>query len=176
MSLFGKSSANDAKAEAERQAMERLKGMVCDTLQKMRQASPSEAERLHQNIKGYCTEKTLPLDFKRQALERARSYECNANMRETDKLLHAALRLAAAEHMKERSQKLSDGRKFYAKACTLGADMDFKKAVQRITDTIMLTGGIVHPGPTRAKPLDTAPRAPNRAKSMDLMDCCTKKR
>ncbi|MDR3435472.1 hypothetical protein [Telmatospirillum sp.] len=168
MSFFGKSTANDskndAKLELERQAIERLKGMVRETLQKMRDASPSDAERFHQQIKDYAKEKSLPMEFKRKALEYARAYECNANMRNTDRLLHEAIRLAAAEQMKERGQKLAEARKLYGKACSLGADLDFRKAAQRLMDTIMLTGGVVHPGPSRAKPADTAPRAPNRAK------------
>jgi hypothetical protein len=85
-------------------------------------------------------------------------------MRGTDTLLHAAIRMAAAEQMKERGQKLSEARKLYAKACSLGADDDFRKAAQRLMDTIMMTGGVVRPGPSRAKPADIAPRAPNRAK------------
>ncbi len=168
MLFFGKSSASSAKSEAqieaERLQLERLKGMVREVLHKMRDAAPPDAERYHQQVKDLCTDKTLPLEFKRKALDYARSYECNANMRGTDQLLHEAIRMAAAEHMKERTQKLGEARKLYGKACTLGADMDFRKAAQRLMDTIMLTGGVVRQGPTRAKPLDIAPKTPNRAK------------
>lgn len=163
--LFGKSSGSEAKAEADRIAIERMKGMVREVLQKMRDASPSDAERLHQRIKDYCTDKSLPVDFKRKAMEHARSYECNANMRQTDKALREAMRLAASEQMKERGHKLSEARKLYGKACSLGADDDFRKAAQRLMDTIMMTGGVVRPGPSRAKPLDFAPKTPNRAKA-----------
>lgn len=167
--FFGKSASNapknDSKAEAERAMVERLKGMVREILSKMREASPSDAERYHQQIKDICTDKSLPLEFKRKAMDFARSHECNANMRETDKILHAAIRMAAAEHMKERGQKLAEARKLFGKACSLGADDDFRKAAQRLMDTIMLTGGVVRPGPSRAKPLDIAPKAPNRAKT-----------
>ena len=164
MALFGNRPANDAKAEAERILLERLKARIVETLQKMPGTSPAEAERLHGQIKSLCTEKTLPVEFKRQSLEWARVHERNANMRETDKALHAASRVVARERMKERGQAMTEARKFYAKACALGADEDFKKAVQRRIDTIMMTGGIVQQGPTRAKPLDTAPKTPNRAK------------
>jgi hypothetical protein len=163
--LFGKSSGSEAKAEADRIAIERMKAMVREVLQKMRDASPGEAERLHQKIKDYCTDKSLPLDFKRKAMEYARSYECNANMRQTDKFLREAMRMAAAEQMKERGQKLSEARKLFGKACSLGADGDFRKAAQRLMDTIMMTGGVARPGPSRAKPLDIAPKTPNRAKA-----------
>jgi hypothetical protein len=166
--FFGKSSSKDAaseaKAEAERLMIERMKTMIRELLQKMRNASPSDAERYHQQIKDHCTNKSLSLDFKRKALDYARAYECNANMRETDRLLHEAMRMAAAEQMKMRSEKMGEARKLYGKACSLGADMDFRKAAQRLMDTIMMTGGVVRPGPSRAKPLDIAPKTPNRSK------------
>jgi uncharacterized protein with ATP-grasp and redox domains len=168
MLFFGKQSGQtktDAQAELERQALERAKGRVRETLEKMRSAPAADAERLHQMIKELCKDKVLPTEFKRKAMEYARSYECNANMRDTDKLLRDAMRLAAAEQMKERGQKLSEARKLFGKACSLGADDDFRKAAQRLMDTIMMTGGVVRPGPSRAKPLDTAPKTPNRAKS-----------
>ncbi|MTJ80560.1 MAG: hypothetical protein F8N37_06020 [Telmatospirillum sp.] len=168
MLLFGKSqgknSKDDPQAELQRQAIERQKTRIRELLEKMRDASPADAERFHQMIKDLCKDKTLPVEFKRKAMDYARSYECNANMRGTDSLLRDAMRLAAAEHMKERGQKLSEARKLYGKACTLGADQDFRKAAQRLMETIMMTGGVQRPGPSRAKPLDTAPKAPNRAK------------
>jgi hypothetical protein len=139
-------------------------GMIRETVHKMRDASPEDADRLHQQIKNHCTDKRLSVEFKRKALDYARSYECNANMRATDKLLREAVRLAAAEHMKERGAKLSEARKLFGKACSLGADDNFRKAAQRLMETIMLTGGVVKPGPTRAKPMDIAPKTPNRAK------------
>lgn len=165
MLFFGKSTERSTQQqEAERAQIERMKTMVRETLHDMRNVGPVDAERLHQRVKDLCTDKSLPMDFKRKALEMARGYECNANMRATDKLLHDAIKMAAGEHMKERAQKLSEARKLFSKACTLGADDDFRKAANRLMDTIMMTGGIVHPGPTRAKPKDFAPKAPNRAK------------
>lgn len=165
MLFFGKSADRSTQQqEAERALIERLKTMVRETLHDMRGVGPADAERLHQRVKDLCTDKSLPIEFKRKAAELARGYECNANMRATDKLLHEAIKMAAAEHMKERAQKLNEARKLFSKACSLGADEDFRKAANRLMDTIMMTGGVAHAGPTRAKPKDIAPRAPNRAK------------
>lgn len=162
--LFNRPKTNDAQQEADRKAAERIMGQVRELLRNMRTASPSEAERYHQQIKNHCTDKRLSIEFKRKAMDVARAHECNANMRATDKVLREAVRLAAAEHMKERSEKLTEARLLFAKACSLGAGDDFRKAAQRLMETIMMTGGVVRPGPSRAKPLDTAPKAPNRAK------------
>lgn len=162
--FFNKPPQTDAQKEAERKAIERAMGYIKELLQKMATATPPDAERLHQQVKDRCTDKLLGIEFKRKALEQARGLECNANMRATDQLLREAVRLAASEHMKERGQKLGEARKLFGKACSLGADDNFRKAAQRLIETIMMTGGVVHPGPTRAKPLDFAPKPPNRAK------------
>lgn len=161
---FGKPSSTDQQ-EAARQALERSMQHCKDVLRKMRDATPEEAERLNKALKDHCgSDKALPFDFRKKVLERARQYECFANMRATDRALHEALRLAAEEHMVERAQKLGEGRRYFGKATALGADEDFRKAAQRLIETIMMTGGVQHKGPTRAKPADIAPRAPNRAK------------
>lgn len=164
---FGQSSqsAQDDKRAAEKAALERSMKSCRVELAKMHEASPAEAERLSTWLKEHCgQDKTLPYDFKRKVLERARLYERNANMRAANEALHRALRLAADEQMSERSRKLGEGRQYFSKACALGADEDFRKAVQRLIENIMMTGGVQHKGPTRAKPADIAPRAPNRAK------------
>jgi hypothetical protein len=162
---FGTSKPSNDKQEAERLAIERSMHFCKEQLFKMHDCTPDEAERINKQLKDHCgTDKKLPFDFKRKVLERARQYECFANMRATDHALHAALRLAAGEHMVERAQKLGEGRRFFSKACGLGADQDFRMAAQRLMETIMMTGGVQHKGPTRAKPAERAPRAPNRAK------------
>lgn len=153
------------KQQAEQEALERSKQFCRDELRKMHAASPDEAERLCKELKDHCgRDKALPFDFKRKALERAREYECNANMRAADQALHQALQFAAGEHMVERAQKLGEGRRYFSKACALGAGDDFRKAAQLLIDNVMMTGGVQKKGPTRAKPADIAPRAPNRAK------------
>ena len=161
----GHQAADDRRA-AEQAAIEQAKRTCKVELAKMHDASPEEAERLAAWLKERCgQDKALPFDFKHKLLERVRLYECNANMRAADKALHHALRLAAEEQMGERGCKLGEGRKYFSKACALGADADFRKAVQRLIENIMMTGGVQHKGPTRAKPAAIAPRAPNRAKT-----------
>lgn len=153
------------KQEAERQALERFMASLNSRLDGMRTSSPAEAERSHQWLKDQCTDKRLPMEFKRKTMDRAKALECQANMRATDKALEEAVALAHAERMQERAMKLALARQYFSKACSLGADEKFRKATQRLIDTAMMTGGIYKPGmATRAKPLDTAPRNPNQAK------------
>lgn len=164
--MFGFGSKTPTGSEEARlAAIERAKAQCLKELHEMEHADPESAERLHKRLKDRCgSDKTLPFDFKRALLDRARAHERHANMRHCDKLLHDAARLAAEEHLTERAQKLGAARRFFSKACQLGADDDFRRAAERLMETIMLTGGIHHKGPTRAKPLDLAPKAPNRAK------------
>ena len=162
--LLDKPAQTDAQKEEERRQIERAMEDMRQLLVQMRDASPADAERLHQRLKDACTDKRLSVDFKRKSMEDARAYECNANMRATDERLRYAMQMATGEQMKERGAALSEARKYFGKACSLGGDEEFRRAVQRLMDTIMLSGGVVRPGPTRAKPLDTAPKAPNRAK------------
>lgn len=159
---FGSSSVD---REAEQRAIEQAKQVCRNQVKQMHDASPEDAERLHKWLKEFCgSEKRLPFEFRKKALDRARELECQANMRKTDSLLHWAAKLAAEEHMKERARVLGEAQKYLSKACTLGADQEFRKAAHRLIDTIMMTGGVQHQGPTRAKPKDFAPKTPNRAK------------
>jgi hypothetical protein len=163
---FGPADQSGARKEEERQAVERAIRNVREILGNLKSVtSPSDAERLHDRVKNACTDKRLSLEFKRWAFEHARTYECNANMRACDHALRQAMRYASDEQMKERGKALSDARTFFGKACSLGAYEEFRKAAQRLIDTIMMTGNVRHAGPTRAKPKDFAPKPPNRAKS-----------
>ena len=162
-------SAMDAakqKQEAERQAVERLKASVAERLGQMKAQSPVDAERSHAWIKQICTDKRMPMDFKKRALDQARAAECASNMRATDKAMEAAMQMAHLENMQARSTQLAMARQFFSKACSLGADDQFRTATQRAIDTAMMTGGVYKPGQaTKAKPLDTAPKNPHDAKA-----------
>ncbi len=154
-----------AKKEAERQAIEQIMTTIRERLNGMRGVSPAAAEAAHQWIKEQCTDTRLAGDFKREVMERARAFECDANMRATDAALADAARLAAGERMTERAAKLSEARTLYGKACTLGANDQFRRATGRLIETIMMTGGVRKSGPTRAKPVETAPPNPRSAKA-----------
>lgn len=163
--MFGFGAASQANQEAAQAALERCKQVCRDQIKQMHDCSPEDAERQHKWLKDYCgAEKKLPFEYKRKVLDRARQLECEANMRYCDKLLQFAAKLAAEEHMKARSKALIDGQKYLSKACTLGCDDEFRKAANRLIETVRLTGGVQHSGPTRAKPADIAPKTPDRAK------------
>lgn len=156
---FGKPS----KA-VDQETIDRLVAACRDQLGKMRKAPPQEAERLAEHLKERLKDQRLPFDFRREAAALARRYECDANMRAADSALHWAATFARAEKMGERNRSLGEARRFVARAAMLGCDPSFRRACEREIEAIMLSGGVVKSGPTRAKPLDTAPKNPNRAK------------
>lgn len=164
--MFGFSKAAPPTDPQREAAIEESKKFIKARLVEMHDASPQEAERLNELIKARCADdKNLPFDFKQKAYKRARELQCMANMRAADKVMHLALRLAAQENMKERTAKIGEARGYFSKACGLGASEDWRKAFQRLNENIMMTGGVQHKGPTRAKPDFHTPTNPNRAKA-----------
>ena len=165
---MGKSAPTpDPKREAE---IERAKDEIRKLVHELRDATADQAEKLSQRVKDRCSaNKYLPFDFKTKAYKMIRELECNANMRAADTLIHQAARLAAEENMRERTSKMGESRRYFGKACLLGADQEWRKAYQRLSENVMMTGGVHRPGPTRAKPLDTAPKNPNQAKMPDAV-------
>ncbi len=168
--MFSRSSASSAsdlakKRELERKLLEQSMAECTKMVDSMRELPPPAVERIRQRLDAYIKDhKNIPLDFKRKALADARTHECAANMRAADAALKKALNLARHDDHKERSRLIGDARNFGNKAASLGADEEFKAAIKRKIDIIMLTGGVEHDGPTVAKPLDTAPKNPHHAK------------
>jgi hypothetical protein len=147
------------------QELERQKNAARKMLQDMHDVGPEEAARIAERIKSFLqNDKILPLNIRQKIGSRARELECDANMRAADKHLRDAMELMNAAQLKERGQKLADARRFFGKVCSLGGDTEWKKAFQRVCENIMMSGGVRFDAPSRAKPLDTAPKAPNRAK------------
>ena len=161
---FGK---KDSQAEKDKEAaIEREKQVVREFVQKIASANAEDAERKHQQLKDWCNaDKLLPFEFKRKALLRAKILECSVNMRKSDELLHEASALAIADKMSEKNQTLGEARRYFGRACKLGAEEDWRKAYKRAEETLQLTGGMKHDAPSRAKPVDHAPLTPNRAKA-----------
>ena len=160
--MFGFGNKEDKEREA---AIEREKQVVREFVQKIAGATPEDSERRHQQLKDWCNaDKLLPFEFKRKALLRARVLECSVNMRKCDALLHDTSTVAIGGEIAEKNRLMSEARRYYGRACKLGAEEEWRKAYQRTEETLRLTGGINRDAPTRAKPADTAPPTPNRAK------------
>jgi hypothetical protein len=154
------------EAEKERQeAIERAKLSLRKLVHDLADRTPEDIERMGKHIKEWCSaDKLIPFDFKQKALKRSMEIERNANMLYCDMRLHEAMDAAVEEDNKTKMAKMGDARRYFGRACTLGADSEWRKAFMRAEENLLMTGGVHHTGPSRAKPADIAPRAPNRAK------------
>jgi ribosomal protein L16 Arg81 hydroxylase len=170
MHMFSRSSSSSAsdlakKRELEQKQLEQSMAECTKIVDSMRDLQPAAAERVRQRLDAYLKDHPkIPLDFKRKVTAQARTHECAANMRAADAALKKALGDARNDAIKERSRLIGEARNFSNKAASLGADEEFKAAVKRKIEIIMLTGGVEHEGPTIAKPLDKAPANPHHAK------------
>ena len=145
--------------------IECAKQIVDDFVEGMTGISPEEAERKTRQIRNLCdVDDLLPADYKRKTLEQVKKLECTANMRQCDILLREAITLSVEGRMGERTAMLMEARRYFSRACQLGAALEWRKAFQRADETILLTGGHRLGDPTRAKPLNTSPPTRNRAK------------
>jgi len=145
---FGKTSAAAKEREA---ALERSKQTVREFVQKIASAAPEDAERMNQQLRDWCgKDRELPFEFKRKAMLRAKILECSTNMRICDTRLHEAAAEATEGHLPERDAKLIEARRYYGRACKLGAEEEWRKAYQRAEETLRLTG-IDRDTPSRAK-------------------------
>ena len=159
-------NALKAKQDAERKMLEAAKAECEKHLYAMKTAQPAAAEKVKQLLADTIKRNPkLPMDFKKSVNDRARTYECNANMRAADIALHQAMQMAQDHHMKERAKLIGEGRGFFRKAMSLGADKDFQAAAERKIDNVLMTGGLEHKGPTVAKPASFAPKNPHSAKA-----------
>ena len=163
--MFGIGKQKPEPDPKKQEELDRQKNIARQMLQDMHDVGPEEAARVSERIKTFLqSDKVLPMNIRQKVSLRSRELECEANMRAADKCLRQAMDIMDAAQMRERGQKIADARRYFAKVCSLGGDAEWKKAFQRVCENIMMSGGVRFDAPSRAKPLDLAPKAPNRAK------------
>ena len=167
--MFGfgnKSKSQEGADEAKQREIEEKKQTIKLFLVQLSSATPEDAERISEKMKLYCNDdKLLPFEYKKNALVKMRSLECDANMRVADALIRQAAALRTKEQLSERGKKLAESRRYFSKACMLGCESSWKGAYQRMAENIMLSGGVSLNTHSKAKPKSFAPVAPNRAKA-----------
>lgn len=163
--MFGLTKGPSQKDQDREIEIEKAKSQLRKMVHDLSDMTPEDIERSNKHIKEWCgKDKLIPLDFKQRAMKHAQKVERAANMLYCDTQLHHATEAAINEHHKEKMVFLGNARRYFGKATSLGADDDWRKAFKRAEENLMMTGGVHKEGPSRAKPADIAPRAPNRAK------------
>jgi hypothetical protein len=164
--MFG-FSKKSPEADKEREvAIETAKLTLRKFVHDLADRTPEEIERRAKQIKEWCNaDKLVPFEFKQKALKRTLDIERSANMLFCDMRIHEAMDAATDDDHKTKVAKMGEARRYFGRACTLGADPDWRKAFTRAEENLLMSGGMHHDAPSRAKPADIAPRAPNRAKA-----------
>jgi hypothetical protein len=156
------------KADADNQKAEEIEGLkktIRAFIERIKKADPEDAARISEQAKEFCMQQQLiPFDFKKEALATLRRLECESNMRFADKFIRQAAGMVNKEQMRDKGKLIAESRRYFTKSCSLGVEPGWKRAYQRMAETLMMSGGVKLDGVSRAKPKDTAPRAPNRAK------------
>lgn len=140
--------------------LEEKKKAIRLMIAKLKDSTPEDAEIISEKIRYYCNnDNTIPLEYKKRALIQVRSLECEANMRLASAFLHKASTLRTKERLTERGRILGCSRYYYTKACLLGCETSWKQAHQRMTETIMLCGGLALNTPRKTTPINFTPFA-----------------
>lgn len=166
--MFGRSDKKDEKAEAEARRIEAMKASIEAALAHMKAHAEAgntdrceaAAKRLVESLKN----PKLPTDYSRQARGVLDSLLLHGFMKATALAAKGALDAAKLDDVEGRSKKIKEAREKLSGAMKYKAPAEFKAQCERLLEVAMLSGGIKQKGPTKAKPLDTAPKVENRAK------------
>ncbi len=166
--MFGKSDKNNEKAEAEARRIEAMKASIEGALTHLKSHAEAgntdrceaAAKRLTETLKN----PKLPPDYSRQARGVLDSLLLHGFMKATALAATGALDAAKTDDIELRSKKIKEAREKLAGAMKYKAPAEFKGQCERLLEVAMLSGGVKQKGPTKAKPLDTAPKVENRAK------------
>ncbi|MEQ8394598.1 hypothetical protein [Thalassobaculum sp.] len=166
--MFGRSGKDDEKAEAEARRLEAMKVSIESALAHLKAHAEAgntdrcegAAKRISENLKN----PKLPPDYSKQARGVLDSLLLHGFMKATAVAAKAALDAAKSDDIELRAKKIKEAREKLAGAVKYKAPPEFKGQCERLLEVAMLSGGVKAKGPTKAKPLDTAPKLENRAK------------
>ncbi|MBU0725255.1 MAG: hypothetical protein KJ904_14940 [Alphaproteobacteria bacterium] len=127
-------------------------------------ADTSGAERAAARLMELAKNPKLPNDYKKFIMGEAQRLECEANIKATDAAVHRAMAAAMADNKEQRDKEIVALRKTMQKAVSLRAPQEFRLGTEKALENILLSGGVRHDGPTKAKPMDTAPKLERSAK------------
>lgn len=166
--MFGRSDKQDEKAEAEARRIEAMKTSIEGALAHLKSHAEAgntdrcegAAKRLVESLKN----PKLPGDYSKQARGVLDSLLLHGFMKATALAAKGALDAAKSDDIELRSKKIKEAREKLAGAMKYKAPAEFKAQCERLLEVAMLSGGVKAKGPTKAKPMDTAPKVENRAK------------
>lgn len=164
-------SGKNDKAEAERRQIEMAKTSVIravDNVQRLAVAGSVElavktAQEVMKNPK-------LPRDFMQTQTARLRKLELDTYVKATDLAIRRAMQAALSDDRETKNKMIGEAKTMMQKAVSLKALPEFKAGCLRQIEAVTLSGGMKHDKPTKAKPLDTTEKAPDRAHMADAVE------
>lgn len=164
-------SGKNDKAEAERRQIEMAKTSVIravDNVQRLAVAGSVElavktAQEVMKNPK-------LPRDFMQTQTARLRKLELDTYVKATDLAIRRAMQAALSDDRETKNKMIGEAKTMMQKAMSLKALPEFKAGCLRQIEAVTLSGGMKHDKPTKAKPLDTTEKAPDRAHMADAVE------
>jgi hypothetical protein len=107
----------------------------------------------------------LPPPYTKDRRTTIDAFLLHAYMKATAMACKGALDAGRADKPEVRSAMIKKARETLLGAVKYKAPPDFKQQCERILEVATLSGGVKAKGPTRAKPLDKAPKVKDRAKT-----------
>lgn len=170
--MFGAAKSKGADKEKEREAEARkleamkqsVRAAVANVEMHALAPNPERTEAAANRVTELLKNPKIPNDFSKEMRRLSDTHLLNCFMKAASEAASQALHAAHEDEIELRSKKIGEARKLLARAIQLKAPADFKAAVERSLEAAAMTGGMKQKGPTKAKPLDTAPKVLNRAK------------
>lgn len=170
--MFGLGKDKSAEEEAKKRQIEAMKQSIEAALMQMKKQAEAgltdrceaSAKRLTEILKN----PKIPNDFAKQARGGIDALMLHVFMKATALAAKAAIDAAKSDDVEKRSAKIKEAREKLSGALKYKATKEFKLQCERMLEVAMFSGGVKAKGPTKAKPLDTAPKVENRAKSAEV--------
>lgn len=169
-----KSDPKNDKAEAERRQLEMTKASVVraiDNVQRLAVAgNAGSAERAVKVAQEVMKNPKLPRDFMQAQTARLKKFELETYVKATDMAIRRAMQAALSDDRETKNKMIGEAKAMMQKAVSLKAPPEFKAGCLRQIEAVTLSGGMKHDKPTKAKPLDTTEKVPDRAHMADAVD------
>ncbi len=168
--MFGfKSSEKGEAEEAEAGRVEAMKVSIATAIDHMKQyaeaGNTERCEAANKRLTETFKNPKLPGEFVASARAAVDALLVHSYMKATAVATRTAVSAARADNVEVRDAKIKHARELLAGAMKAKAPSAFKAQVEKILEVAQLSGGVKAKGPTKAKPKDTAPKTPNRAKT-----------
>ena len=176
--MFGFGKEKTPKEEAEDRRVEAMKKSIETALVQMKghadtgltDRCEAAAKRLNEVLKSPHFER----DYAKRVREGIDRLMLQAYMKATAIAAKQAIDAGRSDDAEKRAAKIKEAREKLSGAIKYKAPQQFRQQCERMLEVAMFSGGVKAKGPTKAKPIDNAPKVENRAKPGDTATAASK--